>query len=441
MPETPVPAARIALFIDIENLVGSASTIGLPIDISPVLDRLKEYGKVQVRRSFGDLDKCLSSIRRESEVNQIRRMLHHNLVQMEDIPFVTANKNTADITLAIEALSLAFQYEDISHFAILASDRDYVPLYNKLHELGRTVIAVGVDQSNTHQMIREAADILFYYEALFNRPTEGVLAETEEDRKDLLLSYFADLSQAIRILDNQETKTVGAVVAALMRQKRSDFSPELVGCTGFKEFVKRAEQENIVNVQWNDDGEDFIIRVDKNTPLSQTSIMLPQPELSRDADSLAHYYEQILESKLRLPLPSHKGRHQILNALKDTYSEMTAEGPFPLREWSEQATHKLRQMSVAPKTAESAYKILLSLYFARCFHCEESFDKHNPTIVGLAHGEDLWEQRLNYLFTRTILYAIKPDRIVPEALCILLYGKDNRDIEKVSALLQEVMSS
>jgi hypothetical protein len=60
--ETSVQNARIALFIDVENLVGSASTIGLPIDVSPVLEKLKEYGRVQVRRSFGDLEKCLNSV-------------------------------------------------------------------------------------------------------------------------------------------------------------------------------------------------------------------------------------------------------------------------------------------------------------------------------------------------------------------------------------------
>ena len=122
--EAPVQYSRIALFIDIENLIGSASTIGLPINIAPVLDKLKEFGKVQVRRSFGDLDKCLRSISKEREIHETRRMLHHNLVQIEDIPYLTQSKNTADITLAVEALALAFQYPDISHFAILASDRD-----------------------------------------------------------------------------------------------------------------------------------------------------------------------------------------------------------------------------------------------------------------------------------------------------------------------------
>ena len=67
-----VSYSRIALFIDIENLIGAASTIGLPIDIAPVLDKLKEFGKVQVRRSFGDLDKCLRSVGKEREIYAVR---------------------------------------------------------------------------------------------------------------------------------------------------------------------------------------------------------------------------------------------------------------------------------------------------------------------------------------------------------------------------------
>ena len=89
---------RIALFVDTENLVRGASTIGLPVDIGPVLGKLKEYGKVQIRRCFGDLERNVKSWQ---EREQIRRMLHSNLMQIEDVPFITQYKNTADMRLSL----------------------------------------------------------------------------------------------------------------------------------------------------------------------------------------------------------------------------------------------------------------------------------------------------------------------------------------------------
>jgi len=438
--ESTVQNARIALFIDIENLVGSASTMGLPIDVSPVLEKLKEFGRIQVRRSFGDLEKGLNSIGKGNHLFHVRRMLHQNLVQIEDIPFITANKNTADIRLVIEALSLAFQYEEITHFAILSSDRDYVPLYNKLHELGRTVITIGIDQANTNQMVRDASDVLIYYESLFpDRNTGDAPPETDDDTRYLLESYYLLLRQAIRTQENQGMKAVGSAVASLMRQMRSDFSPELVGCVGFKGFIQRAEQAQIVAVSWPEGPGDFVLSVNPEKQLINKPIVLSQPVIGRDSNNLAEHYRNVLEGKLRIALPSLKGRRQILEALAETYDEMIANGPFALTEWKDRAARYLLQAGASPKTRDAVFKILLSLYFARCFHCEEDSDKNNPTVVGLAHEDTLWEHRLHFLMSRTILYGIKPDRIVPSALSQVLFDSaENGHLEEVNMLLQEI---
>ncbi len=440
--ESTVQNARIALFIDIENLVGSASTMGLPIDVSPVLEKLKEFGRIQIRRSFGDLEKGLNSIGKGNQLFYVRRMLHQNLIQIEDIPFITAQKNTADIRLVIEALSLAFQYEEITHFAILSSDRDYVPLYNKLHELGRTVITIGIDQANTNQMVRDASDRLIYYESLFpDRSTNnGTPVETDDDTRFLLESYYLLLRQSIRTLENQGMKAAGAAVASLMRQMQSDFSPELVGCVGFKGFIQRAEQAQVVFVSWPDGPGDFVLTVNPEKQLINKPVVLPQPVIGRGSGNLADHYRTLLEGKLRVPLPSLKGRRQILEALEATYDEMIANGSFSLTEWKDRATRYLQQEGISPRTRDAVFKILLSLYFARCFHCEENSDKNNPTVVGLAHEYEFWEYRLHFLMSRTILYAIKPDKIVPAALSQVLFDStENGYLDEVNTLLQEIV--
>ena len=97
---------RIGLFIDLENFVGYCLGLGLPIDLAPELSRLTELGKVTVRHSFGDIYKLPMPNERKAEV---RKMLQNNLVQHEDIPYQNAFKNTADIRLVIDALSMAYK--------------------------------------------------------------------------------------------------------------------------------------------------------------------------------------------------------------------------------------------------------------------------------------------------------------------------------------------
>lgn len=296
--------ARIALFIDIENLLSGASTIGLPLDVSPILKELKGYGNVQIRKCFGDILKCLQSVGKGREINNVRKMLYSNLVNIEDVPYTTIHKNTADIRLVIDALSTAYQYEDITHFAIVASDRDYVPLFNKLHELGRTVIAVGIDRQNTNPIVIDASDFMFYYEALFAAPAvEKESEEDEEDVQTLMESYFDVLGQSIRTLEMRGQAATSAAVSKVMREIRSDFSPELVNLSGFKEFIDKAIEANIAVIDEPQGAGDPILSKPSETDKPTSTIPAVQPVYGDSTLTLIDRYKEFLEAGLRIPLP------------------------------------------------------------------------------------------------------------------------------------------
>jgi uncharacterized LabA/DUF88 family protein len=253
---TPFTDQNLAVFIDIENLVVGARTLGLPITVDPILRRLKEYGRILLRRSYGDLKKCLeASPDRGALFDQIRRMLHENLVQIEDIPFVTQHKNAADLQLVVEALTVAFTNDMITTFVVVSSDRDYVPLYNKLHELGKSVITIPIDRENVHRMIVEAADQVIYYESLFDRPAEvsepnepvrpSVPAEKSEppatSESLLYLEYVRSLQQVLRSMAEQGAAALGSTLRPRLQQIRSDFDLSLIGELSLKGFIRRAE--------------------------------------------------------------------------------------------------------------------------------------------------------------------------------------------------------
>jgi hypothetical protein len=95
---------RIALFIDLDNFVGFCLDDDLPLDIKKEIKKLTEHGEISIRRSFGDIMKLPIS---EARKKELREMLQANLIRHEDIPYYNGYKNTSDIRLAIEAISVA----------------------------------------------------------------------------------------------------------------------------------------------------------------------------------------------------------------------------------------------------------------------------------------------------------------------------------------------
>ena len=195
------PECNIAFFVDIENFIGGAAALGLPVDISKVIAKLKEIGNIRIRKAYGDMQRALQSVGWGNHYYEIRRDFYSNLVDVEDIPYLTQYKNTSDIKLLVEALYVGYENEHITHFSVLASDRDYVPLYQKLRSLNKTVIAVGVDQMHMNPMIREASDLLFYYEYLFLGDTVNTSHDIEKQNIPLRSEFFELLKRSIKKLE------------------------------------------------------------------------------------------------------------------------------------------------------------------------------------------------------------------------------------------------
>ena len=95
----PDEEARIALFIDHENLVIGAREIGRGFDVGPIMDALAERGRVVARRAYADWTLF---------AGDRRTLVEHNC-ELIDIPQRTGavRKNAADIKLAVDAMELA----------------------------------------------------------------------------------------------------------------------------------------------------------------------------------------------------------------------------------------------------------------------------------------------------------------------------------------------
>ena len=175
---------RIAVFLDYENLaIGARESLGAAFDFGPVADALAERGRVIHRKAYADW----------SYFDDDRRMLTRHQVELVDIPqkMGGSRKNAADIKLAIDAIELALDRDYISTFVICTGDSDLSPLVQKLRELDRQVIGVGIRQS-TSKLLPPACDEFMFYDNLVSddEPTK----KKSKSRDDDTVSTTSDIS-------------------------------------------------------------------------------------------------------------------------------------------------------------------------------------------------------------------------------------------------------
>lgn len=366
---------RIALFIDLDNFVGFCLDDGLPMDIKGEIKKLEEHGRISIRRSFGDIVKLPMAPDKKQE---LRQMLQANLVQHEDIPHYNNYKNTADIRLAIEALSTAYTHPDINYFAVIANDRDFMPLFAKLKEIGKTVIGVGSTTDSVGELYKSACDIFYYHDELGE--SRGVKKrrklETEKDLIDLLL-------ETVEYLQGEDRKPLGATIVPEMKA-RADLDFKNYSYGSFRGFCEVLEARGIISTE--PQGGDVIVTIQGEQERSDGE----NPAEQRLSGLMSEYMTFVKSVfKLKADLPDHNLRLQIYQKA----DEILAEHPqgVPLKELSKDVTSALN-LENGEQTA--VYKIIYTLYRSESFLAERTEDSYNPQILHSIVSHDDMEKHL-----------------------------------------------
>jgi hypothetical protein len=258
----PDEEARIALFIDHENLVIGAREIGRGFDVGPIFDALAERGRVVARRAYADWTLF---------AGDRRTLVEHNC-ELIDIPQRTGavRKNAADIKLAVDAMELAYERGFVSTFVIASGDSDFTPLVAALRALNRRVIGIGV-KGSTSSLLPPACDEFLFYDRLpgvgelvqpqrrpagnggagANRPPRRASKPRKDDgaptgQRDLqelqrqLTQTLAGLKQS-----GAEPVLASSLKRALLR-KDPTFAESDYGFRAFRELLAQAERNGII---------------------------------------------------------------------------------------------------------------------------------------------------------------------------------------------------
>ena len=144
---------NIALLIDADNVSSRY--------ISLILSELSKYGKITIRRMYGDW----SQDRLHSWMKSSSRFSLTPVMQPNNTP----GKNASDIGLIIDAMDILYTGE-VQGFCIVSSDGDFNKLATRLREAGKVVIGMG--EKKTPESFRVSCERFIFLDVIDNTGTD-----------------------------------------------------------------------------------------------------------------------------------------------------------------------------------------------------------------------------------------------------------------------------
>ena len=188
MPEYSAEDAEIlaAVLVDYQNLFhylkGRLPGSGSPGDtVAELLDGLRGYllDEEDARIATGCAYADFAGL--DDHVRHLQRALYLSGIQPTFVPS-TSHRNTTDLQMAIDAVSLRERRPDVELFVLVAGDRDYVPVVQALQAHGRRVLVVAFrDHLSARLLEHTGAGRFVQAETLLPGPSRDQLLPDDRD--------------------------------------------------------------------------------------------------------------------------------------------------------------------------------------------------------------------------------------------------------------------
>jgi uncharacterized protein (TIGR00288 family) len=280
---------QLAVFIDFDNIeIGVKSTLNAELDLSLVLEALKERGEVISKSAYGDWARA--GMHSRTLTDHAVHMVQRNVTPRGD-------KNGADINLVVDALEMAFTRPHINGFAIVGGDSDFIALVEKLKQFGKRVFVVG-GRSFTSGILQRNCHEFISYENLLSASRGGGRGAQQQSRgpasaRLTLQQGLAKVQRALKILADRGVEPQLGPLKSTLLQLDSTFSERDYGASSFREFIQRLDDKHLLKLRRIDQGYLVEMNGDGSGEVdAQASAARPQAEAQTDGSSPA-------------PTPSH----------------------------------------------------------------------------------------------------------------------------------------
>ncbi len=415
---------RVALFIDVDNVLICSQNAGLPFHLSLIIDRVRQQGTIMSSKAYADwTSNLLRPFLGDFRANAIE------LVELLTSVSSREHKNTADIQLAVDALEMVFLPGRPDTMVIVGGDRDYVPLVQKLKRYGVFVMGLGVE-AGVSPVLAEACDSFVYYDNIVPPdPEEVAKPESLPDLQD----SFSLMARAVEALRRDGRSSTGISVLAMMKQLAPTFDLARYKTT-FKAIAESAQQAGYVDLIENP-GSDFTLtpgKASENLASSVTDATEREYDYST-TEAITASYRAILQDR-RIPLIAWQTRQKFVQLIWDSLEERRDYGLSldGMRRVLLERAHSDR----LPVSMPMIQKLLYTLNLAHCFNTQSNANSGYAVQVPdevhypLFPVVDL-EGAINAMHRNYLVILVRGDATLhPDAAYALLYGDEITDAEE-----------
>jgi uncharacterized protein (TIGR00288 family) len=273
------------VFIDFDNVeIGVKNTIGGQFDIGLILEAIKERGEIVTKVAYSDW-------KRAGDYSRVLTQHAIRMVQRNMTP--GGDKNGADITMALDALEMAFTHDHINAFVIVGGDSDFISLVEKLKQYGRKVIVVGGRQFTSLTMQKNCHEFIAYENLVGRGGRTGGRGEKPAPGAASDVSKALPLiKRALKVLSEREVAPQLGLLKSTLLQLDSTFSEREYGAGSFRDFMEKVAQTGAVTlknagrsmmVESREDG-DVEIATPQGEPVHQTDARVMPDAVDQDEE-------------------------------------------------------------------------------------------------------------------------------------------------------------
>jgi uncharacterized protein (TIGR00288 family) len=226
---------NLAVFVDFENLaLGFKDMKSKKFDITKVLERLVEKGKIISKKAYADW----------SRFGEYKRTLHEAAMELIDIPKRhMTGKNSADIRLVVDAMDLSYAKEHIDTFCIVSGDSDFSPLVSKLKENGKHVIGLGMKDSSSELLINNCDEFIFYEDLVRPSTSPPKFGRLDKKKKE---AFQLMVDSVVALVRENKPVLWSSMVKETMKRKKPSFNETYHGYRTFSELLEDAEKNGVI---------------------------------------------------------------------------------------------------------------------------------------------------------------------------------------------------
>jgi uncharacterized protein (TIGR00288 family) len=330
---TTTRSTRIAVFIDFDNVeIGVKSTIGGQFDIGLVLEAIKERGEIVTKIAYSDWKRA----------GDYSRILTQHAIRMVQRSFTPGgDKNGADITMALDALEMAFTHDHINAFVIVGGDSDFISLVEKLKQYGRKVIVVGGRQFTSLTMQKNCHEFIAY-ENLVNvsRPARHADRAGKPGHGDGRIARALPLiKRALKVLSDREVTPQLGLLKSTLLQLDSTFSERDYGGSSFRDFMEKVALTGAVTLRHAgrsmlvEPNDEVLATVTGSTPAAAAAAAaaeLDTPEAPAEPDAPASAPRDTDDDEEESLPPSPMTMQDGIRAVQQAFTQSSAPPRWPM---------------------------------------------------------------------------------------------------------------